>query len=116
MSQYRLTQAAEADFIHILRASKQDFGLEAARRYKALISLALKDISENPALTGMRPFEQNVQLYHLRHSAKRATLENNKVKRPRHFIAYKHDALTNVIDIIRILHDAMDLEQHISQD
>jgi toxin ParE1/3/4 len=53
-----------------------------------------------------------IYLYHLSHSRFRAETPTGIVQRPRHFIAYRFDA--DRLEILRILHDTMDLPEHLA--
>lgn len=110
---YRLSQRAERDLTAILKKSLEDFGQHAAIRYKKLLSLAFYEIGHEPKRAESRSFEKNIRIYHLRHTASRAAVDGIKVGKPRHFIVYRQ-AKAGPIEIIRILHDAMDIERHIS--
>jgi len=110
--QYKLTQAAENDFALILRKSWEDFGEDAVRRYTRLVSLVFQEIANRPELEGSHEFENAIRLYHLRHSKTRAAVDGITVGRPRHFVVYRNTEEGN-IEIIRILHDAMDITAHL---
>lgn len=112
--EYRLSAAAEADISAIFRKSMEDFGEDAARRYTRLLSLAFQEIAQRPALEGSRELEHGIHLYHLRHSSKRAGIDGVTVRRPRHFVAYRKPS-DRAIEIIRILHDAMDIDAHLTR-
>lgn len=56
-----------------------------------------------------------MRLYHLRHCRKRAELEGLVVKLPRHFILYRSASIGR-IQIIRVLHDSMDIDRFGDQD
>ncbi len=109
---YRLSAAAESDVSIILRKSLKDFGNDAARRYIQLLFLAFQEIAKKTIPEGSREFESGIYLYHLRHSAKRAGINGITVRRPRHFVAFRDSSGT--VEILRVLHDAMDIEIHLS--
>jgi toxin ParE1/3/4 len=108
-TKYRLTRAAEFDVESIIRKSTLDFGTEAARRYVRLLLVTFQEIAQNPEIDGSRQHDMNVSLYHLRYSSKRAAVDGITVRRPRHFVVYRHGS-DNSIEIVRVLHDAMDLD------
>lgn len=105
---YSLSAAARSDLRSILRWSLDNFGVAAATRYKHLLLTAFAEISEDPCLVGSREFE-DMKLYHLRHSRKRAELDGLVVKAPRHFVLYR-SAADGRIEIIRVLHESMDFD------
>ena len=116
MANYRLTQAAEANIVEILRWSQAQFGDTARRRYERLIVAGLTDIAADPGRAGSiaRPeLGAEVRSWHLRGSRERGRGPDGVVQRPRHFIIYR--ALDpGLIAIGRVLHDAMELERHLA--
>ncbi len=112
-AQYRLTHAAQADIVSILRWSDEQFGQEARRRYEALIATALRDAAaadEGDVGRHARPeFGEGVFSWHLAHS--RANSPGGKVHRPRHFLICRCEA--DVLVVARVLHDAMELRRHL---
>ncbi|WBX82851.1 type II toxin-antitoxin system RelE/ParE family toxin [Sphingosinicella microcystinivorans] len=113
----RLAAAAEADIIDILEQSEADFGLAARQRYERLLATALRDIAERPERPGSaaRPeIGSGIRSWHLRQSRERARGPGGPVRRPRHLILYSiiDDA---TVGVIRILHDAMELQRHIGE-
>ena len=52
-----------------------------------------------------------MRTYAIRHS-KGHVPPTERVDHPRHVIVYSHDAMT--VHILRVLHDRMDLERHVS--
>jgi toxin ParE1/3/4 len=112
-----ITGPARRDIASIIRWSLQDFGGDAALRYEALILQAFRDLQADPERTGakQRPeLAENVFAYHLRHSRDRARLGFRTVRTPRHFILYRRQG--QAIEILRLLHDARDLERHLSEE
>ena len=105
---YSLSSVAKSDLKSILRWSLNTFGSDAAERYKHLLLTAFVEISEDSLILGSQEFE-GMRLYHLRHSRKRAVIRGFAVKTPRHFILYQEVA-DGRIEIIRVLHDNMDIE------
>lgn len=112
----RYQPAARADIKDALRWPLLHFGEKALRRYQRLIEVALSDIAANPRLThsyespGMQP---GIRLYHLRHSRRRARVEGQIVREPRHFIAYQTES--GDIVIVRLLHDRMEISRHLEK-
>ncbi|GLS99742.1 plasmid stabilization protein ParE [Sphingobium jiangsuense] len=114
MSLYRLSAAAQADIIEILTRTQERFGEAARLRYEALIVAAIRDIAENPSRPGApeRPeLGVDARTWHLRHSREKARTGTGTVRRPRHFIVFRTHA-SGMVEIGRILHDAMELERH----
>lgn len=111
---YRLSNAAQHDVVDILAWTQGNFGDAARQRYSALLVAAMRDISTAPERAGSiaRPeLGAGVRSWHLRLSRERARTETGIVQRPRHFLIYRIEA--SVIVIGRVLHDVMELEQHL---
>jgi len=104
--------AARADIRFILRSSQRRFGVRAQRDYSALIDRALALLCENPRRPGVAPTDmvEGAFLFHLRHARQRGRAP----KPPRHIIVFDYDdaALT----VLRVLHDAMNIETHLRGD
>lgn len=113
----RLAAAAETDIVDILEHSEREFGLEARRRYEALLVAALHDISEAPERPGSAPRPElggDIRSWHLRLSRERARSASAGVRRPRHLILYTIvDDVT--VGVVRVLHDAMELRRHLHE-
>lgn len=83
-------------------------------RYNSSMTQALRDIAEEPERPGsqQRPeLGAGVLVYHLRFSRDRAGSEPGRVKVPRHFLVYRRQ--NGLIEVLRVLHDARDLERHV---
>jgi toxin ParE1/3/4 len=110
-----VTQAAADDITDVLDYSAGQFGDIARRRYEALITTGLKDVQADPRRPTSvdRPeLDQGVRIYHLRHCRRRAAAQHGEVSSPRHLLVYEMPS-ADVVRIIRVLHDAMELERHI---
>jgi plasmid stabilization system protein ParE len=100
-----LTGSARRDFEEILSRTTETFGARQAERYAATLRAALRDLSEGPDHPLVRRFE-GAGLLHI----------GRRGRAGRHFIAFRHlDGERRVI-VLRILHDSMDLKQHIPDD
>jgi toxin ParE1/3/4 len=118
MPQYELARTARADIVDLLAHTEANFGEIARLRYERLVATALQDIAAEPDRIGSvaRPaLGQGVRSYHLRHSQERARTEHGIVLRPRHLLLYRH-LRTNLIGIGRVLHDAMEIGQHVPRE
>ena len=113
----RLTRAAQRDVKAALDLSRREFGLAAFSRYRALIKQALRDIGQDPERPGSmeRPEFgfQSLRTYHIANS--RSRIAGPTVKTPRHFLAYRM-VNNRQVEVIRILHDARDLDAALSED
>jgi toxin ParE1/3/4 len=112
----RLSELAEDDIVAILARTEEAFGEAARLRYERLLAICLRDLAIDPLCRGSsaRPeIGDGVRAYHLRHG--RARLPNSsRVRRPRHFLLYRVLA-PELVGVGRVLHDAMDLPQHVPQ-
>jgi plasmid stabilization system protein ParE len=61
MTAYQLSQAAEHDYVQIMRTSLRDFGRPASIRYKELMSQAIRQLTQDPERHGSRAFEKGVR-------------------------------------------------------
>lgn len=112
MATFRLTESAREDIASILLWSYEQFGEEAQKRYEALIVAAIRDAASASAAPGLveRPeLGVGVVSWHLSNSRFRAG--SGRVNRPRHFLLCRFDA--GVLVVGRVLHEAMDVGQHI---
>lgn len=110
-----LTRAALDDIVEVLDFSFERFGERARRRYEALIGTGLQDLRSDPARPGSvdrQEVNPGVRTYHLMHCRRRAARDGMSVAAPRHLLVYKMKAPKTVY-VLRLLHDAMDLERHI---
>ncbi len=110
----RYLPAARKDIKDALKWSSENFGPAAAQRYKTLLGVVLSEIAANPILEHsyeLADLQPGIRFCHLRHSRKRASVEGQFVRNPRHFVAYsvrKADTM-----IVRVLHDRMELARQV---
>lgn len=112
MKNYRLTHASQADIASILTWSQEQFGEEARRRYASLIVTAIRDASSEASGVSPTPRPElgdGVFSWHL--AASRTHAPGGLVRHPRHFLICRFD--DDLLVIGRVLHDVMDLPQHI---
>ena len=103
-----LGSEAEKDFVRILGDTRDIFGQRQEVIYETTILTAIADLDSGPEILGsvaredLRPGIRSLHI--ARHG-----------RRGRHVIVYRarHE---NIIDVIRILHDAMDFARHIPPD
>ena len=107
----RLAAAAESDFQDILRWTAQQFGEAQARDYAETLSSALEALMDGPAVPGVKARDDIARGILTLHVARHG-------RRGRHFILFRigHHAGHDVIDVLRLLHDAMDLPRHVPRD
>jgi toxin ParE1/3/4 len=104
----RLTAAAEGDFLDILRWTAEQFGEAQARAYGGTLSGALEALTEGSAVIGVKARDDIGKGLFTLHVARRG-------RRGRHFVVFRigHDQGREVIEVLRLLHDAMDLPRHL---
>ncbi len=104
----RLSAAAESDFTHIVEWTVEHFGAAQALVYAETISLAMAALSEGPSITGARARHEILKGLYSLHVARQG-------RKGRHFIMYRLDRCNpdRVIEVLRVLHDSMDLPRHL---
>lgn len=105
----RLSTAADKDFVDILQWTEERFGPMQAETYRTTLIDALTAIATRPDLAGSWTRDDILPGLRSLHVARNGA-------RGRHLILYRVAELPDVIDIIRILHDAMDLPRHLPGD
>lgn len=107
----RLAATAQEDYQDILQWTADQFGLDQARTYADTLAIALEDLCAGPGILGVKErSEIGPNLYTL-HVAR-------KGRKGRHFVMFQAAQTQggNVIDVLRILHDSMDLQRHLPAD
>ena len=104
----RLTAAAQSDYDEIVLWTLDHFGERQARIYAETIDDALTALKGGSSLVGIRACDDvGPRLFSL-HIAR-------KKRKGRHFVLFRVEQRggTRVIEVLRILHDSMDLARHI---
>lgn len=104
----RLGAEAERDFAAILQHTSVNFGLRQAEIYRDTLIAALGERAQGPEVAGSVPRDHIAKGLRTLHVARHG-------RRGRHFIMFRA-AEDRVIEIVRILHDAMDLARHVPPD
>jgi toxin ParE1/3/4 len=102
----RLGAAAERDFVRILQWTQKTFGKRQAAAYRTTLLDALSALEDGPNIPGSRAREEilpGLRTFHVARAGRRG----------RHFIMYRAGD-DQVVEVLRILHDAMDLSAHAS--
>ncbi len=104
----RLGVEAEKDFVRILKYTADTFGEWQASIYKAKLTDAIAALESGPDAPGSVSRDEILPNLRSLHVARHR-------RGGRHFIMYR--ATTGqVIEVVRILHDAMDLARHIPRE
>jgi len=106
----RLTATAEADFQNILRWTGGQFGEAQARVYAKTLSTALEALAGGgPTTAGAKARDEITKGLFTLHVARHG-------RKGRHFLLFcvgHDDAGREVMEVLRVLHDAMDLPRHL---
>lgn len=105
LARIRLSAAAERDFIGIIEWTAETFGIRQANTYQHSLMLALAALHQGPSLPDSQPRDEI-------RPGLRSLLVARKGRPGRHFILYRA-ADTDRIEIVRILHDSMDISRHV---
>ena len=101
----RLTMTAETDFQNILRWTSEHFGARQAHIYTDTLTEAIEALTEGPDLAGSRERNDIGEGLRVLHVARGG-------RKGRHFLLYRVQAKPPAIDVLRLLHDSMDLPRH----
>ncbi len=104
----RLTASAAADFEAILRWTANQFGDAQARIYARTISAALNDLTAGPNIVGAKARHDILKGIGTLHVAR-------KGRKGRHIVMFRvgGSRTRGAIEVLRLLHDAMDLQRHL---
>lgn len=100
-----LTEEAKRDLASILGWTGREFGAEQSRRYRATITATVADLAEGPSVRGSRDRGDLMPGLRALHVAR-------KGRRGRHMLLYRIVG-EQAIEVLRILHDAMDPARHL---
>ncbi len=103
----RLSAAAEADFEGILRWTVERFGEAQARAYAKTLADAVEALTAGPTVPGARARDEIATGLFSLHVGRQG-------RKGRHFVLFRVGcgAERPVIEVLRILHDAMDPARH----
>lgn len=104
----RLSASAEADYREILRWTLTHFGQAQALAYAATLASALKDLTDGPMIPGAKErsdIGKGILTLHVARNGRKG----------RHFVMFRvgDSQGRKSIDVLRLLHDAMDLQRHL---
>lgn len=108
----RLTSAAETDFAQIQRWTADQFGDAQSEIYSETVTVTLDSLREQGTRAiGVKQRDdlgKGVWTLHVAHHGRRG----------RHFLAFRIEAGSREknIQVLRILHDSMDLKRHLADD
>ena len=106
----RLGAAAELDFANILKWTTENFGARQSRAYQNTLVQAIGELADGPDVSGSKAQDEIMSGLRTVHVARQG-------RRGSHFLMYRVVTETTIeettIEIVRILHDRMDLQRHL---
>ena len=102
----RLARQAESDLEEILRWTAMRFGAAQAEYYAVTVVSAIEALHGGPHIAGVRlrnEIGENVATLHVARQGRKG----------RHFVVFRV-ADANMIEVLRLLHDSMDLPRHVA--
>ncbi|MBW7901804.1 MAG: type II toxin-antitoxin system RelE/ParE family toxin [Rhodocyclaceae bacterium] len=101
----RLARQAEQDIADILAWTEEHFGSRQAGVYAETLTLALEALTDGPGASGAKGRDDILPGIRTLHVARRG-------RHGRHFVVFRTSE-DCCIDVLRILHDSMDLTRHV---
>ena len=104
----RLSEAAQRDFDKLYLWTLERFGADQAGAYRRLVLDSLRSLEGGPAIVGVKDhagIPEHLRTLHV----------TRKGKRGRHVIVFDA-SMSGRIQVLRILHDAMDFPRHLADD
>jgi toxin ParE1/3/4 len=101
----RLGQQAEQDYVEILKWTTKTFGEGQARTYAETMALAIEALEGGPDVLGARVRDDIQPGLRTLHVARKGRAGS-------HFVVFRVAGAG--IDVLRLLHDSMDLPRHLS--
>ncbi len=102
----RLSDTADTDFAQILAWTENQFGPAQAEAYEKIVRAAIRELGQGPNIRGVRARNDAEPGFLTLHVARHG-------RRARHFLLFRVAEQQQRIEIIRILHDSMDLKRHL---
>jgi toxin ParE1/3/4 len=101
-----MTAAADDDFHRILGWTAERYGGKQAQTYRQTIIAAAEVLRGGPGIRGVKRRDD------LREGVMTLHIARNR-RKGRHLLAFRLGKTTRTIEVLRILHDAMDLTRHL---
>ncbi|TXT37321.1 MAG: plasmid stabilization system protein RelE [Comamonadaceae bacterium] len=104
----RTSAAAKADFKDILRWTRDRFGTQQAQVYLETLTLAMEDLCAGPQVAGSTVRSDIGPDIYTLHVAR-------KGRHGRHFLVFRAKPVQDppVLELLRLLHDSMDMKRHL---
>jgi toxin ParE1/3/4 len=101
----RLAQQAELDLFEIAKWTAQNFGARQAEHYAETVSMAIAALGDGPEILGSKARDEIGPGIRSLHVARQG-------RKGRHFVVFRVTG-GGVMDVLRLLHDSMDLARHL---
>jgi toxin ParE1/3/4 len=103
-----LTAAADADIEQAIRWSARQFGVRQARAYAQTLTMALEALMRGPGAIGVKDRADIGKALMSLHVARAG-------RKGRHVVIFRirRRAGHEVVEVLRVLHDSMDLPRHL---
>ncbi len=101
----RLGRQAELDYADILRWTTKHFSKVQAQTYSETVSQAIEALTDDPEILGSKQrdeIELGIRTLHVARLGRKG----------RHIVVFRVDG-TQTIDVLRLLHESMDLPRHL---
>ncbi len=115
MARFRLSRPAQTDIQNILAISAARWGVDARRRYAALLAAAMRKAAADPYGPSTRDraaLLPGIRSLHIRLA--RGDVPEAGVRRPAHILFYRL-AGPEFIEIVRVLHERSDPGRHLEK-
>ena len=106
--QVRLASQAEQDLFDIILWTAENFGTKQAEHYAETIALAIEALHDGPDILGSKVRDEIGMGIRTLHVARQG-------RKGRHFVAFSVSE-GHIINILRLLHDSIDLAIHLPED
>ena len=116
MTRLRIAGPAKRDIGRILRRSREEFGQEAADRYRALLDQALRDPvddSNRPTVRKIDDVREGYRAFHLKFSRDRTSPPT--ARHPRHVLVFRMERDGAVL-VARLFHERQLLQRHLGDE
>ena len=116
MTRLRVAGPAKRDTGRVLRHSREEFGQEAANRYRVLLDQALRDLADDSNRPGVRNIDdvrEGYRAFHLKFSRDRTSQPT--VRHPRHVIVFRMERDGAVL-VARVFHERQLLQRHLGDE
>ena len=102
----RLADQAELDLLEITLWTVESFGDRQAEEYAETLTLAIEALHDGPSILGVKRRDDIDSGIHTLHVARTG-------RKGRHFVVFKSAVQPNTIEVLRLLHDSMNLARHV---